>query len=42
MSRSSGFVSPLGALAALAAATATFLVVCVPMSALWFGGVAGG
>lgn len=41
MFRTSGFFSPLGALAAVIAAAATFLVVCVPMSALWFGGVGG-
>jgi hypothetical protein len=42
MFRSFGFFSPVGALAAVIAAAATFLVVCVPMSTLWFGGVAGG
>ncbi len=41
MSRSFGFFSQVGAVAAVIAAATTFLVVCVPMSAVWFAGIAG-
>ena len=41
MSRSFGFISPLGLVAAVAAAATTFLLVCVPMSTVWFAGIAG-
>ncbi len=42
MSRSSGFISPVGVVAAVVAAATTFLLVCVPLSAVWFAGIAGG
>jgi hypothetical protein len=42
MSRSFGLISPVGVVAAVVAAAATFLLVCVPMSAVWFTGIAGG
>jgi len=40
MSRS--FISPVGVVAAVIAAATTFLLVCVPMSTVWFAGIAGG
>jgi hypothetical protein len=42
MSRSSGFFATFAAMAAIAAAAVTFLVVCVPMSTLWFAAVPAG
>ena len=42
MSRSFGIISPVGVVAAVIAAATTFLLVCVPMSAVWYAGIAGG
>lgn len=41
MSRSFGFISPVGVVAAVIAAATTFLLVCVSMSTVWFAGIAG-
>jgi hypothetical protein len=42
MSRSFGLISTVGVVAAVIAAATTFLVVCVPMSTVWFNAVAAG
>jgi hypothetical protein len=41
MPRSSGLASTIGVVAAVIAAATTFLVVCVPMSTVWFSAAGG-